>query len=305
MPKRRVKKSSASKPWAPHWLTSFRPSVKWIHFPTAPSIRRAAVGAAWLVFLGGLTAGWILGVPQLHARAAKQKRVDPNEVVVRFANQPAWVRGDLADTLLRTAQTNIGGDPLVRDDLIAVRENLQATGWFDAIDQVRRVDEDAVEISAQFVQPHTIIRDNSGDHLVDRSGKLLPKSYELGAKRTFHFIAINGARFDRPIRPGMQWEGTDVIAALRLLNILDSQRWRDQIAEIDVSGYLNDQPIKLKTTNGCTIVWGGAPGEEPALEVLADGKLARLNFMYQKYGRIDGNQSNELDITGERAVVMR
>jgi hypothetical protein len=268
-------------------------------------IRRCAVVVAWVAFLGALAAAWILGVPQLQARAAKQKRVDANEVVIRFSNQPAWVKGDLADTLLRTAQTNVGGDPLIRDDLIAVRENLLATGWFNTIDQVRRVEEDVVEIAAQFVQPHTIIRDKAGDHLVDRSGKLLPKSYQPGAKRSFHFIAISGVRFDRPIRPGLQWEGTDVIAALRLLNILDSQRWRDQIAEIDVSGYLNDHPIKIRTTTGCTIVWGGAPGEEPALEVLAEGKLARLNFMYQKYGRIDGNQANELDITGERAVVMR
>jgi hypothetical protein len=206
---------------------------------------------------------------------------------------------------MRTAQSNLRGDPLVRADLVAVRHNLLATGWFDSIDQVRRADEDVVEISATFVQPYTLIRDHAGDHLIDFRGKLLPKSYDRGARTQFHFITITGAHFDRPQSPGMQWEGADVAAGLKLAQVLDRQPWREQVREIDVSQCLKDGPIRLRTDAGCTIIWGGAPGEEPALEVLADGKIQRLNYLYERSGRIDAHQSAELDITGEKVVVTR
>lgn len=306
MARRREKKQSKnSRASRGGWTPKLKLPAGWFAAPSRTTVHAVMVAIAWLIFLGGLATAWVKGVPQLQALAAKQRRVSSHDVVVQFANQPVWVKGDLADTLMRTAQTNIGGDPLVRDDLIAVRENLLSTGWFDAIDQVRRVDEDLVEVTAQFVKPYTIIRDDHGDHLVDFDGKLLPKSYNPGARRAFHFVAISGVRFARPSSPGVQWEGTDVIAGIRLMRLIDTQRWRDQIAEIDVSGYLNDEPIKLRTTKGCTIVWGGAPGEEPALEIFADEKIARLNYLNQRYGRVDANQTNELDITGERAVVMR
>lgn len=308
MSRRRKKKTRPAvvRKAKPRLLGRFKLNLKWLSLPGWPVIRKSTLAIAWLACIAALIIAWILGVPKLQAFASQRNFVDPHRITISFINPPMWVKGDLSDSLMRTASMQLNGDPLQRRDLADMRTALLETGWFDSIEQIRRVSEDQVEISAHFVTPYAIIRDDKGDHLVDVSGKLLPKNYQRGART--NFIAIAGAHFHRPQRSGMQWEGADVTAGLKLVGLIEQQPWRSQVAEIDVSGYLKDGPIKLRTDNQSTIVWGGPPGEEPALEVLAGGKLQRLNFLYEKYQRIDGGQSGgggELDITGEKAVVAR
>ena len=257
---------------------------------------------AWLATAAGIGAAWIFGVPRLEAFASQHNTVEAHEVTIRFVNPPQ-MPVELSNMLLRTASAQINGDPMRRDDLVAVRQALMDTGWFDGIDQVRRVSNDVVEINARFVRPFALIRDHEGDHLVDASGKLLPMTFERGAHT--RFVAISGVYFNRPQRPGMQWEGTDVAAGIRLLQLINQQVWRQQVAEINVAGYLHDAPIKLRTDQECQIVWGGAPGEEPALEELAAGKIQRLNYLNQQYSRIDAGQHGEIDITDQRLVMAR
>jgi hypothetical protein len=208
------------------------------------------------------------------------------------------------ENLLRTAHLQLEtGDPLKRDELVAVRDALMETGWFDTIEQVRRTAEDRIDVQGQFVRPYAIIRDEDGDHLVDQTGKLLPLTCRHGEAKKF--TVISGAYFPRPARPGMVWEGEDIVAGIRLLGLIDRREWRHQVREVDVSKFLKDQPLRLVTDRGCAIVWGGAPGKEPPLEILADAKLARLDFFYRRHKRIDGYHSGELDITGEKHVVVR
>jgi len=307
MTRRRKKKSIRTvRPKAkPRLFSNFKLSALRFAVPRWHIIRQSGLALAWLALASGVVLAWVLGVPQLQAFASQRNFVDPQNITITFLNAPMWVNGDLANSLRRTAAMQLNGDPLQRRDLADMRNALLETGWFDSIEQIRRVREDLVEITAQFVTPFAVIRDDKGDHLVDPGGKLLPKNYQRGART--NFIAIGGAHFPRPQRPGMQWEGADVIAGIKLVQLIEQQPWRSQVAEIDVSSYLKDGPIKLRTDTQTTIVWGGPPGEEPALEVLAGGKLQRLNFLYEKYRRIDGSQpaGGELDITGEKAVVAR
>lgn len=303
MRKGRKNKAKPTKIARPHRRLKLKFPLGWIKRPSWNVIKRGAVAAAWLLGAAGAVAGWSLGVPKMQAFASQQRAADPNEITIRFANAPPWMKGDLADLLMRTAQANIAGDPLVRDDLVAVRRNLLTTGWFESIDQVRRVDEEIVEITARFVRPHAVVRDGKGDHLIDINATLLPKSYDRGANT--YFITITGAHFDRPQRPGMAWEGADIHAAIKLLELIQQQPWHAQVAEIIVSGYVNDEPIKLRTDRGCTIIWGGAPGEEPALETLAQEKLHRLSYLFQSRGRIDADGVRELDITLQDGVFDR
>lgn len=266
-------------------------------------IRRSGAGIAWIACIGGLSAAWFFSVPRLQAYASQRESVDPHDVNIRFLNPPGWFKSDIANTLLRTAYMHAGGDPTRREDLVQMRLALLETGWFEGIRQIRRVDNDAIEIDAQFVHEYTAIRDEQGDHLVDDGGRLLPLTLPRGDRKTR--IAISGAHFPRPTTLGHKWEGADVQAGLKMLRLLENQPWRTQIAEIDVAAYLSQSIIRLKTTGGSTIIWGGAPGEEPALEVLAEGKLARLSYLYQHHGRIDGGNEGEVDITGQKAVVVR
>ncbi len=289
-------------------------NLGWMKTPGWLTLKRSAMGTAWIAGLVAIGAAWILGVPKLEAFASQHQQVNPHEVTIRFINPPPWIKGALADSLLRTATMQIGSDPLGRDDLVAVRQSLLDTGWFDSVDQVRRTSPDLIEIDAKFVQPYTLIRDSSGHHLVDGAGKLLPKSYgpnddlpvmqDPKTGQSLPMIAISGAHFKRP-GVGKAWEGADVAAGLKLMQLIDHQPWRHQIAEIDVATVLRDGMIRLRTTTSSVILWGGPPGEEAALELLAEGKIERLNLLYQNHGRIDGGRPGELDITGEKVAVAR
>jgi len=211
---------------------------------------------------------------------------------VVFEGRPAWVQGDLLALLDLTARENLGDDPLRQDDLVRARAALLDTGWFDAIDQVRRVRADLVTITASFVRPAAVVRDADGDHLVDAHGKLLPRTFPPGGAAAQ--LVITGAHFTRPQRPGVQWDGADVSAALRLLRLLEGKPWRSQIASVDVSRYLEEGELVLVTDIGAQIIWGSAPGDETALEVTADTKLAYLAKAYEDFDRID---------TGHRGVL--
>ena len=266
--------------------------------------RRVLTGAAMLLAAGGLSTAWILGVPRLEAYASRHQEAGVPDV--RFVDPPAWVKGELRSTLLSTASRCLRDDAMGREGLMAVREALLATGWFDEISQVRRIGTGMVAITASFARPFAVIRQDAGpgtpitDYLIDTRGRLLPRSFAGGGAG--QFTAIVGARFGRPARPGQAWEGTDVAGALRLLNLLQGRPWRNQVAEIDVADLGQESSIRLTTDRGCTIIWGRAPGEEHGREVSARRKLDYLDYHHNQYGHIDRGFPRTVDITGDVVI---
>ena len=262
--------------------------------------RRALVVATWVLVGGVFVAAWVLGVPRLEAYASAQQW--HGEVEVRFVDPPPWLGDDLKTSLIQTAEEHIDPDPQNRHGLVIGRETLQATGWFNEITQVRRVNSGLVEIDARFAQPFAVIRDSSGeaDHLVDPRGRLLPSAFPVGQAK--HFTAIVGAAFDRPFRPGEHWPGPDVTAALKVLHLIQERPWRRQVAEIDVGAYMREASIRLVTDRGCVVLWGRSPGDEYGGEVSADQKLSYLNYHDEHYGHIDRGFLREIDITGDVVI---
>ena len=175
---------------------------------------------------------------------------------------------------------------------MAVRDALLATGWFESVPQVRRVSDDFVLIDGRFMTPFALVRDAEGDHLIDPYGRLMPRTYAKGTGPA-QKVVIEGVHFDRPAQGGVQWEGMDITAALRLLRLIDERIWRSQVSAVDVARYLPDEVLSLKTDRGAEIIWGSAPGEEQALEVLAERKLAYLDKAYEEFDRIDMGYAGE------------
>lgn len=270
------------------------PEIDWV------SAGRALVGSAWLAGLGGVVGAWIICVPRLEAYASSRRPA--GELEVRFVNPPEWVGDDLVAALLATARGQIDPDPLQRRGLVAAREALLATGWFEQVLQVRRVDRGDVEINARFARPFAVIREPGGalDHVVDSLGKRLPRSYRAGEAEGFAVIV--GVALDRPARPGDRWSGADVAAGLQVLRMLAGKPWSGQVAEVDVAGFANHSTIRLRSDRGCTIVWGRPPGDEQASEVPALRKLSYLDYHYEHYGHIDRGFPRELDITGDVVI---
>ena len=253
-----------------------------------PRLRPYAIAAAWVIGLAGVSTAWALAVPRL---ARSVQPVGIQQITIDFMEQPRWVNGDLLAMLDLTARRALSGEPLDRGGLVAAHSALLNTGWFESIAQVRRVEADLVEVHAVFAEPAAVIRDQEGDHLVDSAGRLLPRTYPHGGAQSQ--LVITGVHFDRPQRPGVRWDGADVVAALRLLRLIDQRPWRDQVAAIDANRFLEDETLLIRTDLGARIVWGSAPGEESALEVTAEGKLAYLDRAYADFARIDTGYSGE------------
>ncbi|MHC4947241.1 MAG: cell division protein FtsQ/DivIB [Planctomycetota bacterium] len=270
--------------------------------PEAATVGRAAIAGAWIALVGGIAGLWSWGVPQLSAYASTHGR-PAADIEVRFRDAPAWLRGDLETLLLLTARTHLEGDPMRRDDLVATHAALLNSGWFDAVHQVRRLRPGVVEVEADYVEPYALVRSRGYDHLVDPAARLLPRAYPAGTSR--RFTAITGAHFDGPARPGLQWEGADVGAALRLLALIETRPWRHQVEQIDVSRYLREQMLVLVTDRGCRIEWGSAPGEERSLEALADLKRRYLDRHYELSRHIDRGHVGILDLTRREGVFAR
>lgn len=280
------------------WIGRFVPDD-----PTtlAPAIRLTG----WLSVIGLTTACIIIATPRLEAKARDLAPSGP--VVVAFTDQPGWVHGELLRSLELTVERCVSADPMARQELVEAVHALRTTGWFEAVDQVRRTGPGEIEVDATFVTPFAVIRDDEGDHVVDPSGYLLPIRYALEqmndeASPTVRKLVVQGARFDRPPRPGMQWEGADVAAGLELLRLIDREPWREQVATVDVSRYLRYEELQLLTNRGSRIHWGAAPGEETPGEVEAKRKLRRLQQAYDSFGHIDAGYDGLVDITNPRGV---
>ncbi|UCD75606.1 MAG: hypothetical protein JSV91_01565 [Phycisphaerales bacterium] len=300
MARRKTRKKKKSRPRLD--ISGFFARIHW------PLVTRGSVVTIWLVGIGAIIWGWIWGVPRLEAFAIERQRARTGAVEVNFLHTPAWMKDDLLLSLTLAARKpfnfdQVGGNEIwdtcdtpeqVRDALDEVRDALLAEGWFDSIEQVRLVRGDLIEVDATFVVPYAVVRDRDGDHLIDHFGRILPRSYCHGCAP--QFIAITGAHFSRPQQWGEEWEGTDVTAALRLLRTIEHQTWRGQVGEVDVSTYHDDQSLSLYARNGNRIIWGSPPGEEQALEALADFKLHLLDEQFNRSGLIDGGFTT-LDLT--------
>jgi hypothetical protein len=261
--------------------------------------RRGAVAGLWVLGILAAVVAWATGVPRLQvyaSTAAADARATPQ---VRFTRIPAWFR-ELEQQTLLTAVQQIGENPLTRDDLVAARDALRETGWFQDIVQVRRIDPQVIEVEARFVEPYAAIQTGSRNHLIDPDGTLLPWSYPADVQS--RLVVIRGVHFPPPGRAGGTWEGVDVAAALRLLSMIEPRPWCSQVTAIDVSMYMREQVLRLVTDRGSVILWGRAPGEDDAAEIPAAGKLRRLDRFHDETGRIDRNVAGELDISRGEGV---
>lgn len=249
---------------------------------------------AWLVLLGGLVAAWHFGVPQLE-RLTRQHQPD-GPVRVEFLNPPAWFHGDVALSLSLTIQEMATADPYDQQQLHQIAETLQASGWFETVNQVRRTEANVIQIDAKFVRPFAMIRGDDADILVDPVGRRLPMQVEHG--EAHQFIVITGAEFSQPPRLGEHWPGSDVIAGLQLLRLIDAVAWRTQVTAVDVESYRRHRTVEIVTDRDVSINFEHAPGEEEPLELPAAQKMQMLSYNYRMHGHISGAQSSNLRFSG-------
>lgn len=267
----------------------------------ADHARPIAVSSAWLAGTLVVVTAWILGVPKLEAQASVRYLVQ--EVEVRFVEAPQWAGPELLEHLRGLARAELSPDPLRRQDLVGVRAALFASGWFDTVEQVRRLHGGLVEITGRFARPIAVLREAEGtrDHLVDAQGRLMPRTFTAGRSG---LPAIVGSWSGLPALPEAPWVAQEVQVGLELLRLVRGRPWTQQVREVHVhrdpaDGHL---ALELVTDRGCRVIWGRAPGREGVGEVPAARKLEYLDYHHEHYGHIDRGLQQELDITGDVVI---
>ncbi|MCA9297104.1 MAG: hypothetical protein KC983_11315 [Phycisphaerales bacterium] len=271
-------------------------AVDWLY------IRRIASVTGWALTVAGLATAWALGVPKLQAYAGRQI-VAPASMQIIFRSPPAWFQGDLRESLIINVLNQTTGDPLDRSQLVNIRDTLLKSGWFSDVRQVTQLRAGVITIDADFFMPFATVSDVGGQHVIDDEGRLLPLTFDAGAKH--EFVVIRNQQFQRPNAPGVRWQGEDINAALKLLRFIDGQPWLHQIQAIDLQEFSYSHSLVLISTRGCRIIWGSAPHAEQSLEAFADLKLEYLNHHYTEHGHIDRGHTGEVDLTHREAVVLR
>lgn len=277
MAKRRSKSSRSGTPLSERW----------------GRLKPTLVAAAWTTTLIAAALALGMGVPVLRADALKRRPEGP--VSVTFSERPVWMTDGEIGPIADLVAEQIAGSPMDRAGLERAREALASTGWFEEIRQVRRSGADQIYVEGDWAVPFAVVREGGYDHLVDMRGRLLPRCYRPGTAPR-GLLHIEGALQARPQAYGTPWPGDDMAAAMSLARLVAETPWRAQIAWIDLGDTAQDGCLRLKTTRGCTVKWGRAPGREGAAEVPSKQKLEYLGWLHDHYGRIDAGCEDQLDL---------
>ena len=247
---------------------------------------------SWLFAVTCLVVLTAMSVPKLRAA-----HLSPAEVRVTFDSPPPWLDNSLLLELQNIVRIHIAEAPVGREGIMRASDALMESGWFTKIQQVRWASDQDALVTASFLIPFAKIKDERGTRFIDAFGKLLPDRNGLIVKDNYHFITIKNPQYNRPQRPGLQWNGQDVLAGLSLLHIFYGNPWDTEITSINLSRWEEQKTLLFETNTPSQFTWGSVPNQEKGLEALASQKIDRLNRAHSTSGRIDQGVSGNFDLT--------
>ena len=255
-------------------------------------IFHSPIAVAWILTVGSLITLTAISVPSLRAT-----RIAATDLVVTFDDPPVWLDSSLLTELKDIVRSHLAAIPVGRNGLINASTALEGTGWFTNVEQVAWVDASHATVTATFLIPHARVRTTKGQRFIDPMGIVLPSRDGRIVSSGYYFFTLNSPQNQSPQRPGLRWDGGDIIAGLQVLRLIYDKPWALQIEMIDLSTWSYDGSITLVTNTPCRLRWGSAPGKEVGLEALANEKISRLDHLYREHGAIDRGRTTELDIT--------
>jgi hypothetical protein len=242
-----------------------------------------------------------IGYPQLRTRAS-EVQMSPVSVVFdwpplagqktskpRKPSDPpqTWVNVELRSELAKLALTILSDDPLDVRTLERCRTALLATGWFQDDLRLIRDENNSVHVKATWRVPVAAVRIDNMDQLVSAKGELLSPRYAAGASGLKTIVGVTS----RPPELGQAWSGGEVQAALRLIQELAELPGFSQVASVDASEMLAHKNLIIVTDRGNRIHWGGEPDQFTPGQPSTTTKLARLDTVFRRFGRIDAGRA--------------
>ena len=170
---------------------------------------------------------------------------------------------------------------------------------------MRWVSSNEAVVDASFLIPYAKILDSDRIIFIDVHGKCLPTRAGSIVKPNYHFITLHNPEFQRPHRPGLQWNGGDVLDGISLLKCIYDKPWVSQITSINLSRWVESKSLTMATKTPSHFIWGSAPGKERGLEALVDEKIDRLDHLHSKHGLIDQGFTAEFDLTDTSRIMRR
>ena len=249
--------------------------------------------AGWLLLIAAVTSGLVIGIPELEQRAVARDLQSSKDLTIEFQGAPDWFRIDRSLPLeLEGIVINAVGaerrSARIRDGLIDAHAALEASHWFESLDQLRWIDADTIRVEGRWVRPAAVvyakIDGEDKDVLVDVRGHRLAYAFEPGTARDLP--RIKGADRGQAPPVGEPW-GEDVVAGIVLHEAIAARPWSDQIQIIDVSNHRNPKRGLVLRTNGCSIVWGRSPDDPSPSEVPTAQKIEYLDYYVREFGDFD------------------
>jgi hypothetical protein len=250
----------------------------------------------WATVLGGAAVVWAGADQWLRPRVADYQTTPPR---LRLA-LPEWMPKSLGDDLRRSALHTLTSNPFDRGALQASAAVLQANPWIQRLVRVQRLADNTVEVTAEFRKPAALVQHAGRWYLVDSEGVRVSKfASRNDAKPSEALLKLSGGAITGIVAPkpklGQRWPGEDLVAALKLITLVQQNEISDQIRMIDASNHngrqdANNAHLVIQTHRGGWVLWGRAPGEEGVFEPSAKVKfdnLARIRLAHD--GRIDAN----------------
>lgn len=211
-----------------------------------------------------------------------------------------------------------GLDELVQADLAEFRDipwaseglcglvwaQLDRSPWVHTVERVSTAEPGVIVAHCTYRQPIALVQHQEYFFMVDEYGIRLPGQYGYQPG----WPLIQGVEQGLP-EAGQVWPGEDIAAGVRLVKLLLSTPYREQVVAVLVHNYGGRlDPAKchvelVTDRNASRILWGSAPGEELE-ENTAAQKLSILSGNYREHGRIDAYHPKiDISVFPDRFVI--
>ena len=253
------------------------------------------IGAGALVVLG-----LAVGFKFLRDRAL-EKNVPPISRVV-LEDRPDWMDETTATGICQLISELAAENPSDLNLPAKAAARLSQSIWVKRVLPAGVINDyrGTLSIRCEFRKPIATVSSGAFLVRVDEQalvlpGKLLPSGVPIDK-----YKSILGVE-SQPPEEGQIWDSPDLLAAVKLLRLIEPRPFSREISTVDVSNYngrrnVAKPHIVLLTEQRSELKWGRAIGSEGRIEVDQQQKLQHLEGLFTEHGSL--NTLLYVDLTG-------